>query len=188
MTNFDMTNSKRITNSNVKRERVLKWDYDGMYGSLCAEISRGIELMCWGTEMPGFAILDAQRSRIWFRFEDRMNPVYQRIEKALRGGEAVRETLSALVMRRGGLDVRRDVDLVIGRARDGGIMLSAKPQRDDPIEGWAVSLDRDDAHRFANALALETPIQRQEYALKLEELRSHHNSEIDTEIAHARSR
>jgi len=166
----------------------MKWEYDLMYGAVAAEISRGIALMAWGTEMPGFAVTDAQRSRIWFRFEERSNPTYVRIETALRGGEPVRETLSALVMRRGGLDVRRDVDLVVGRAHDGGIMLSAKPQRGDPIEGWAISLDRADAHRFANALQLETAAQRQEYANKLEELRTHHNTEIDTEIAHARSR
>lgn len=157
-----------------------------MYGAVAAEIPRGIAMMAWGTEMPGFAISDAQRSRIWFRFDDRNNPTYQRIQRALDGGETVKETLSALVMRRGGLDVRRDVDLIVGRARDGGILVSAKPHRGDPIEGWALSLDRDDAHRFANALQLETPQQRMKYATKVESLRQYHSKPM--EITHVRSR
>ena len=154
-----------------------------MTAAVCAEINSGLMLMSWGTELPGFALMDSQKSRIWFRFQDRDNPVYTRIEKALRASAPVKETLSALVMRRGGLDVRRDVDLVIGRAKDGGILISAIPQRGDPIPGWVISLDRDDAWRFANALELQTPQQRRDYAEKVEELRNEH-----FEMEHSRGR
>jgi len=168
-------------------QHVTSWEAGVMDAACIGNLPSGHSVETWGAgDNMGLAIRDNKtQGRVWLK--DCTSEQWQQMVVAMRAGEPYEGTQSALVREDTKLDTRRDVDVTIGRATEGGVLVSLRP-KDATHDGYAVVLDRDDAHRLANAMEIRDPLNRREYAQKLEQLRHENERNNVNEMEYAYER
>lgn len=159
--------------------RVTSWEAGVMDAACIANLSNGLAIETWGAgESMGLAIRDTNsQSRIWLK--DIPASEWPNVVKAMRGIEPFEVRMEALVRDGTALDKRQTVDITIGRNLDGNTMVEMKPAN---ARGFSLQLHPEDAHRFANAMEIDTPALRRDYTTKLEHLRVENERTAEEEL------
>ena len=165
---------------NDRPQRVERWEDGVLDAATIAVLPSGHAIETWG-EIPGIAVRNTKtQDRIWIRYPNRHDENWQALVEAVRGGEPFEGRTSALIRHRADLDRRGDVAILAGRSTDGGVLISVRPTTADaPNKGFAVTLDRDDAWRFANAMETAESNVRRDYTENLESFRANRGAGME---------